>query len=356
VRGHSNVQGDRTVGIHEAPTEAFLDRLDSGIGIRSPRRHGHDVVQTIRALEDGRVKAFVALGGNFVAATPDTPRTAAALAKARLTVHVATKLNRSHLETGRTALLLPCLGRSERDEQANGPQFVTVENSMGVVHRSEGRLTPASDALRSEPWIVAHLAHAVLGDLSGVSWQALADDYNRIRDLIERSIDGFDRYNERVRMPEGFLLPNGPRERSWGTESGKVELGAEPIPTRELEAGQLVMMTIRSHDQFNTTVYEENDRYRGIRGERRIVFVHADDLAARGLVEGDLVDLTSHHAGRTRTALAFRAVAYDIPRGNCATYFPEANPLVPLESQADESGTPTSKSVVVTMARAVHGP
>ncbi|MBM4358117.1 MAG: FdhF/YdeP family oxidoreductase [Deltaproteobacteria bacterium] len=350
VRGHSNVQGDRTVGIDEAPTEAFLARLDAGTGIRSPRRHGYDVVDTIRALEDGRVKVFVALGGNFVAATPDTPRTAAALRKARLTVQIATKLNRSHLETGETALLLPCLGRSERDVQDGHPQFVTVENSMGVVHRSAGKLEPASPELRSEPWIVAHLAAATLGERSIVAWLDLARDHDRIRDLIERSVAGFERYNERVRAPDGFLLPNAARERRWETASGKARLGAESIPRIDVQARQLVMMTLRSHDQFNTTVYGLDDRYRGIHGERRIVFVNRGDREALGFEKDAVVDVTSHHEGRERAVRGFRLVDHDIPRGNCASYFPEANPLVPLESQADESGTPTSKSFVVSLA------
>ncbi|MBM4374420.1 MAG: FdhF/YdeP family oxidoreductase [Deltaproteobacteria bacterium] len=356
VRGHSNVQGDRTVGIDEAPTEAFLTRLDAGTGIRSPRRRGYDVVDTIRALEDGRVKVFVALGGNFVAATPETPRTAAALRKARLTVQIATKLNRSHLETGETALLLPCLGRTERDVTGGRAEFVTVEDSMGVVHRSEGRLEPAGPALRSEPWIVAHLAHATLGDLPAIAWRDLTRDYDLIRDLIAESVAGFERYNERVRADDGFLLPNGPRTREWGTPSGKVVLGAEPIPRLVTGPGELVMMTIRSHDQFNTTVYGLDDRYRGIRGERDVVLVHPADLEALGLEHGERVDVTSHHEGRERTVRGMKLIAYDLPRGNCAAYFPEANPLVPLESQADESGTPTSKSFVVSLAPSVATP
>lgn len=355
VRGHSNVQGDRTVGIYEAPTETFLARLDAGTGIRSPRTPGYDVVDTIHAMEDGSVRVFVALGGNFVAATPDTPRTANALGQCALTVQIATKLNRSHLETGQAALLLPCLGRSERDDQATGPQFVTVENSMSVVHRSQGRLAPASPHLRSEPWIVAHLADAVLGGDSVVPWTELVRDYDAIRELIEQSVAGFDRYNERARQPEGFVLPNAARERTWDTATGKVNLGVEPIPRFALEPGQFVMMTIRSHDQFNTTVYELNDRYRGIHGERRVVLMHPADIAELGLRDGDRVDVTSHFEGKTRTVVAMKLVPYDIPRGNCASYFPEANPLVPLESQAETSGTPTSKSFIVSFAPSALG-
>jgi molybdopterin-dependent oxidoreductase alpha subunit len=352
VRGHSNVQGDRTVGICEAPSEAFLAALDKGTGIKSPRKHGFDVVESIKAMEDGRVKVFVALGGNFVAATPDTARTAAGLKKTNLTVQVSTKLNRSHLETGKTALILPCLGRSETDEQKTGTQFVTVENSMGVVHKSEGRLRPAGEKLKSEPWIVAHLAHATVGDTKKIEWRSLVENYDRIRDLIEKSIPGFEKYNQRAREPDGFLLPNGVRERTWTTASGKVELTAQPIEPLVTKPGELVMMTIRTHDQFNTTVYDVNDRYRGIYGERRVVLVSPADLAELGFKAGDRVDVTSHHEGTKRTVTSMKLVAYDIPRGNCASYFPEANPLVPLESQARESGTPTSKSFIVTFAKA----
>ncbi|HEY4223456.1 MAG TPA: molybdopterin dinucleotide binding domain-containing protein, partial [Myxococcota bacterium] len=352
VRGHSNVQGDRTVGIYEAPSEAFLQRLDAGTGITSPRAHGFDVVDTIRACDDGRVKVFMALGGNFIAATPDTERTLAALRKCKLTVQVSTKLNRSHLESGSAALILPCLGRSERDEQREIPQFVTVENSMGVVHRSEGRLDPAGPGLRSECAIVAGVAQEALGPDHRVPWQKLVDDYDEIRALIEKSIAGFDRFNARVREPDGFLLPNGVRERTWNTASGKVELTVQPIPKSDLRKGQLIMMTIRSHDQFNTTIYEMNDRYRGIHGDRRVVFAHPDDIAELGLAPDQIVDVTSHFRGQARTVQKFRLVPYDIPRGCCAAYFPETNPLVPLDSQADESGTPTSKSFAVSFASA----
>lgn len=348
VRGHSNVQGDRSVGIHEAPTEAFLAKLDEATGIASPRKAGFDVVDTIHAMADGRVRVFVALGGNFAAASPDTPRTQAALGKCTLTVQIATKLNRSHLTTGRTALLLPCLGRSERDVQDGQTQFVTVENSMGVVHTSEGRLAPASESLRSEPWIVAQLAQALLGTEGPVAWAALGNDYNRIRDLIAKSIVGFENYNVRVRSKNGFLLPNGVRARQFDTPSGKLRLGAETIPELKVGPGQFVMMTIRSHDQFNTTIYELNDRYRGIRGERRVVFMHPADIEALGFEAGQRVDVTSHYEGTTRTITSMKLVPYDIPRGNTASYFPEANPLVPLESQADESRTPTSKSFIVS--------
>jgi molybdopterin-dependent oxidoreductase alpha subunit len=349
VRGHSNVQGDRTVGIYEAPSEAFLARLDEATGIRSPRAHGLDVVGTIAAMEAGKIKVFFAMGGNFVAATPDTDRTSRALGNARLAVHVATKLNRTHLTRAGCSIVLPCLARSEEDARAGAPRFVTVENSMGIVHPSRGSLRPASPELKSEPEIVAAVAARVVGDLPRARWSWLAEDYDRIRDLIEASIAGFERYNERVRAPGGFYLPNGPRERRWSTKSGKAHFTAQELPHLPLGEGQLVMMTIRSHDQFNTTVYALDDRYRGVYGERRVVFMHPEDMAERSLTEGQKVDITSHFRGETREVRGFVGVPYDIPRRCVATYFPEANPLVPLEHHADESKTPASKSVIVTV-------
>jgi molybdopterin-dependent oxidoreductase alpha subunit len=352
VRGHSNVQGDRTVGIYESPTEAFLARLDKACGITSPRAHGFDSVGTIAAMEQGKVRFFMALGGNFVAATPDTARTVEALRKVDFTLQVSTKLNRSHLETGKAALILPCLGRSERDERGQTAQFVTVENSMGIVHTSEGRLPPASPTLESEPAIVARIAARVLGEDKPVSWRALARDYDKIRDLIEKSIAGFDSYNERVRQPGGFALPNGPRQREWKTANGKARFTVVKLVERKLERDQLLLMTIRSHDQFNTTVYALDDRYRGIRGARRVVFLNREDMAERKLSEGDVVDLFSHFNGTVREALGFSCIPYDIPRRAAAAYFPETNALVPLESVARESRTPTSKSIVITLSKA----
>lgn len=361
VRGHSNVQGDRTVGIYEAPTEAFLQRLDEGTGIRSPRAHGYDVVGAIRAMEEGAVRFFMALGGNFVAAAPDTERTARALGGVRMTVQVSTKLNRSHVEGGATAIILPCLARSERDahgaKESGAYAFVTVENSMGIVHRSQGRLAPAAPTLLSEPAIVAKIAARVLGPERPIDWAAHAADYDRIRDLIERSVAGFDRYNERVRDKDGFALPNGPRAREWKTASGKAGFSVVPTPAHPLGEGQLMLMTIRSHDQFNTTVYALDDRYRGIYGERRVVFLNAEDMRERGLVAGQIVDIQSHFpAGgddaatpERREVRGFSCVPYDIPRRCAAAYFPETNPLVPLESHANESRTPTSKSIIVTL-------
>lgn len=353
VRGHSNVQGDRTVGIHEAPSEAFLDRLDGAMGIRSPRRHGLDVVGTIDALERGQLDVLFAMGGNFVAATPDTPRTERAMQNAKLTVHVSTKLNRSHLETGKASIILPCLGRTERDLRNNEPQFVTVENSMGVVHRSEGTLPPAAEALWSEPVIVARLASAVLGPKHPIDWEHVVSDYGFVRELIEKAIAGFDRYNERVRQEGGFSLPNGPRERRWTTKSAKAHFTVQPLPPvlADESRGELLLMTIRSHDQFNTTVYELNDRYRGIHGERRVIFMNREDAKQRGLTEQSLVTITSHFRGQQRSVTDFRCVPYDLPRGCAAAYFPETNPLVALEDFADESRTPASKSLVITVQR-----
>jgi molybdopterin-dependent oxidoreductase alpha subunit len=338
------------MGIHESPSEAFLARLDAATGIESPRAHGVDAVGAIQAMEAGQVGFFMALGGNFVAATPDTERTVRALSRVGLSVQVSTKLNRSHLETGDAAIVLPCLGRTERDLRYGKAQFVSVENSMGIVHPSQGHLSPAAEDLLSEPAIVAKIAGRTVGDDRPVEWAKLAANYDRIRDLIERSIAGFDRYNERVREPGGFALPNGPRSREWKTASGKATFNVVPLVTRALEEDQLVLMTIRSHDQFNTTIYDLDDRYRGIRGERKVVFLNRDDMADRKLEEGQFVDIHSHFEGTVREVRGFSCVPYDIPRRCAAAYFPETNPLVPLESFADESRTPTSKSIVVTLS------
>ncbi|WP_437998513.1 FdhF/YdeP family oxidoreductase [Sorangium sp. So ce185] len=353
VRGHSNVQGDRTMGIWERPPAELLDRIEENFGFSPPRRHGLDTVAAIAAMADGRARVFFALGGNFLSATPDTAFTARALARCDLTAHVSTKLNRAHLVTGRRALILPCLGRTERDVQARGPQFVTVENSMGVVSSSRGNLPPASELLRSEVAIVAGLARATLGARSRVPWEALTADYDRIRDLIERTIDGFDDFNARVKDPRGFALPNAAARREFRTATGKANFLVHPLPRHELEPGELLMMTIRSHDQYNTTIYGLDDRYRGVRGGRRVVFMNAEDAAERGLAQGDLVDVTSRFSDGERAARAFRVVLYTIPRGNVAAYFPEANVLVPLGSIADKSNTPASKSIVVRVRRAV---
>jgi molybdopterin-dependent oxidoreductase alpha subunit len=355
VRGHSNVQGDRTMGIWERPTEAFLDRLAAVCGFDPPRHHGVDVVGAIEAMHAGRGRVFFALGGNFLSAAPDTEHTAEALQRCDLTVQVSTKLNRSHLITGRTALILPVLGRTDRDVQPGGEQVVTCENSMGYVAPSRGRLRPPSPHLLSEPRLVARLARATLGDATPTDWEALADDYRRIRDLIGRVVPDHEDYDRRIREDGGFLLPHPNRERRFPTADGRAHFTVHPLPELGLEPGQLLLMTLRSHDQYNTTIYGDDDRYRGLYGERRILMCHPDDLSARGLSEGDRVDITSHHRGRTRVGRAFVVVPYDVPRGNCAAYFPEANVLVPWDKVAHRSRTPTSKSVVVTLAPAGRG-
>ncbi len=352
VRGHSNVQGDRTMGVWEKMPDAWLERLGQAAGFEPPRAHGVDTVGAIHAMLEGRARVFVAMGGNFLSAAPDTGRTAEALRRCRLTVHVSTKLHRGHLVTGETALVLPCLGRTERDVQRGVAQFVTVEDSMGVVHASRGHLPPASERLLSEPRIVARLASVVVGDRPPrLDWDALADDYDRIRDLIARVVPGCDDYNARVRADGGFRLRNAARERVWDTSGGKARFTVHDLPRHELAPGQLLMMTVRSHDQYNTTVYGLDDRYRGVRGGRRVVLMNEEDARERGLSGGDRVDLTSHAGDGTRTASGFVVVPYAIPRGCCATYFPEANVLVPLGAVARKSGTPASKSVVVTAAR-----
>ncbi|MEN3327815.1 MAG: hypothetical protein V7638_2622 [Acidobacteriota bacterium] len=356
VRGHSNVQGDRTVGIWERPKEAFLDKLGETFDFEPPRNHGFDTVRAIHAMHEGQGKVFFALGGNFLSATPDTDFTAAALRHCRLTAHVSTKLNRSHLITGDRALILPCLGRTEVDVQASGLQFVTTENSMGVVQVSRGSLQPASEELLSEPQIVGRLARATLEHRTTVYWEVLANDYDKIRDAIERVIPGFDDYNRRVREPGGFHLPNAARNRVFNTKSGKAQFTVHGLPQHDLGPNQFLMMTIRSHDQFNTSVYTENDRYRGISDGRRVVFLNGEDIAAAGLKAQQVVDLVSHFEGEERIARAFRVVSYDIPRRCAATYFPEANVLVPVRHVALKSNTPVSKSVVISIRPATEEP
>ena len=349
VRGHSNVQGDRTMGIWERPTEAFLDKLGEVFNFEPPRNHGYDTVNSIQAMHDGQVKVFFALGGNFLSATPDTEFTAAALRRCRLTAHVSTKLNRSHVVTGNRALILPCLGRTEVDLQMSGAQIVTTENSMGVVQLSRGSLDPASAELLSEPQIVARLARATLEHRTTVDWEELAGDYDKVREVIEHVVPGFDDYNTRVREAGGFYLPNAARERVFNTKNGKANFTVHALAQHHLDPGQFLMMTIRSHDQFNTSVYTLNDRYRGISDNRHVVFLNEDDINAAGLQAGQVVDLVSHFEGEERIAPRFTIVPYDIPRGCAATYFPEANVLVPVRSVADKSNTPVSKSVVISI-------
>ena len=349
VRGHSNVQGDRTVGIWEAPSAAFLKQMEKGLGFSVPTHHGYDVVHAIQAMLDGAVDVFICMGGNFLSATPDTDLTAQALRKVGLTVQVSTKLNRSHLVTGRNALILPCLGRTERDVQALGEQFVTVENSMGTVHRSTGGLQPASADLRSEPSIIASIAEMTLG-AAHLEWSSLVEDYDRIRDLMEASLKGFENYNERVRQPNGFSLPNPPRdEQMFDTPSGKAAFTSHDLPNVRVSQDHYVLMTLRSHDQYNTTIYGLHDRYRGVHGRRRVLFMNANDMTERGWKSRQRVSITSHFNGETRHADDWMLIPYDIPSGNLAAYFPEANCLVPLHSTADVSNTPTSKWIVCSL-------
>jgi molybdopterin-dependent oxidoreductase alpha subunit len=351
VRGHSNVQGDRTMGIFERPAPAFLDALEKEFGFAPPRHHGLDVVRSIAALRDGKAKVFFAMGGNFVAASPDTEVTEAAMRRARLTVHVSTKLNRSHAVTGRRALILPTLGRTDKDIQAGRRQVVTVEDSMGMVHASRGNLTPASPHLLSEPAIVARLARAVLGPSSTTPWEDFEKDYSTIRDRIARVVPGFEDFNAKIARPGGFTLPHGPRdERRFPTATGKAHFTAAPVEYPEVPEGRLLLQTLRSHDQYNTTVYGLDDRYRGIKGGRRVVLVNPDDARELGLADGSYADLVGEWKdGVERRAPGFRVVHYPTARGCAAAYYPETNVLVPLDSTADTSNTPASKSVIVRL-------
>lgn len=347
VRGHSNVQGDRTMGIWEAPKPAFLDKLKEVFGFEPPRKHGFSVVDAIKAMHAGTAKVFFALGGNFLSATPDTEHTAEALRRCNLTVHVSTKLNRSHLIHGKQALILPCLGRTEKDLQGTTEQFVSVENSMGVVSLSQGVLDSCSSNLKSEVAIVCELAKATLGERSKVNWSLMMSHYDHIRDVIEQVIPGFEHYNERVRKPGGFYLPNAPREGRFNTLTGKAAFTINQYERFDLKEGEFLMMTIRSHDQFNTTIYGLNDRYRGIYNERRVVLMNQIDMDGQGLKAQQVVNITSEYGGQLRVAETFLVVPYDIPQGCVATYFPEANVLIPLDLQAHTSKTPVSKSVIV---------
>ena len=352
VRGHSNVQGDRTMGIWERPPQHFLDRLQAEFGFDPPREHGYDTVDAIRALRDGNAHVFLGLGGNFVQAAPDTAVTTEALRRARLTVHVSTKINRSHLVCGDTALILPTLGRTEKDIQASGEQLVSVEDSTCSVHASRGPLEPASVHLRSEVAIVTGIAERTLGDRYGIDWRGLRDDYRRIRTHIARVVPGCETYEVSVNRPGGFVLPHPPRDsRTFTTPSGRAEFTVSPVELLQVADRQLVLQTLRSHDQFNTTIYGLDDRYRGILGGRRVVFVKADDLAELGLGNNQQVDLVGHWPDDDveRRANGFRVVAYDTPRGCAAAYYPETNPLVPLDSTAEGSNTPTSKSVIISI-------
>ncbi len=351
VRGHSNVQGDRTMGIYEKPSEKFLDAIDKSFGFAPPRKHGLDVVDSIKAMHQGKAKLFFAMGGNFLSATPDTKFTAEALQKCTLTVQVSTKLNRSHLITGKEALILPTYGRSDKDIVNGVEQFISCENSMGVVQQSKGNLKPVSKQLMSESLIVCNLAKHVLGSKSTINWSLFATDYDHIRDAIEKTIPGFENYNERVRKPGGFYLPNASRKGKFNTFSGKANFSISDIEFQQHQPDELVMMTVRSHDQFNTTVYGLNDRYRGVSNERRVIFMNKEDILERELKGGDIVDLFNSHNGIERVARKFLVIEFNIPKGCVATYFPETNVLVPIDSVAEKSNTPTSKYIVLKVRK-----
>ncbi|SOU87923.1 FdhF/YdeP family oxidoreductase [Tenacibaculum dicentrarchi] len=351
VRGHSNVQGDRTMGIWEKPKDSFLDSLEKEFQFQAPRKHGYDVVAAIEAMHAKKASVFVGMGGNFISATPDTEYTAQALRNCNLTVQISTKLNRSHLIHGKQALILPCLGRSEKDIQKTGDQFITVENSMGVVHQSNGHLSPSSDYLLSEPAIVAGIAKATLKNTK-IDWEILVSNYDLIRNKIEATIPGFNNYNEKVRVKGGFYLPNNARDNNYApTLTGKANFSTNLPSDVVLEDNQFMMMTIRTHDQYNTTIYGLDDRYRGVLNERRIIFMNPEDMKFQGLSKLDKVDLTSHFQGEKRSASGFLVVPYSIPKQCTATYFPETNVLVPLKSKARISHTPASKTVIITILK-----
>ncbi|MFB5746174.1 FdhF/YdeP family oxidoreductase [Cedecea sp. S5-13] len=353
VRGHSNVQGNRTMGIDEKPPVSLLDNLANHFDFEPPREHGHNTVEALAAMLRDEIKVLVALGGNLAAAAPDSPRTEEAISRCGLTVFISTKLNRSHLVPGKASLILPTLGRTEEDMQATGRQFVTVEDSFSMVHASEGIGKPIADTQRSETAIVAGIADAVLGR-NKLDWLELADDYNLIRDHIAATLPGFKDFNQRCEEPGGFYLGNAAAELRFNTPSGKAEFSHAPLPDSLWEGvtAPFTLQTLRSHDQYNTTIYGLDDRYRGVYGQREVLFIHPDDMGELGLNDGDKVDIeTVWHDGITRKVRGFKLVAYDIPRGNLAAYYPETNPLVPLGSVGDGTGTPTSKSVPVKITR-----
>ena len=351
VRGHSNVQGDRTMGIWEKPPAHLIQNIKKTFQFDPPTHHGYDVVEAIKAMHEAKAKVFIGMGGNFISATPDTIYTAEALKKCKLTVHVSTKPNRSHLIHGEKALILPVLGRSEVDIQKNGPQFVTVENSMGVVHSSQGNMPPVSEHIISEPELICRLSNALFKE-DHIKWLDFKDDYAFIRDKIEEVIPGFESYNKKVKNPAGFYLPNNARSGDFSkTATGKANFTTHKVSPLELSEGQLIMMTVRTHDQYNTTIYGLNDRYRGVYNERRVIFMNEKDMQENGLNNLDVVDIKSHFNGEERIAEKFKVVAYPIPLKCCATYFPEANVLVPIGSVAEKSNTPTSKFIKVTVKK-----
>ena len=341
------------MGIWEKMSPEFLKALGKEFGFAPPEKHGFDTVKAIQAMHQDKVKVFVSLGGNFLAATPDTNYTSEALQKCALTVQISTKLNRAHLITGKQALILPCLGRTEKDFQQSGEQFVSVEDTTGVIHMSRGVLKPASEELRSEPAIVGGIAQATLREKTTVDWQGLIDNYDRVREHIEHVVPGFTQYNVRVRQLGGFYLPNDPYQGKFKTESKRARFTVHPIAEHDLSDGRLLLTTIRSHDQFNTTIYSESDRYRGISNGRRVVFLNADDIRRLGLEKDQWVDLISHFHSETRRAKRFKVVPYHIPCGCAAAYFPETNVLVQIGNTADGSNQPASKSLVISIEATV---
>jgi molybdopterin-dependent oxidoreductase alpha subunit len=348
VRGHSNVQGDRTMGIWEKPKEPFLKKLDKRFQFTAPRVHGYDVVEAIKAMDQEKLKVFIGLGGNFISATPDSQFTGEAMQKCELSVQISTKLNRGHLVTGKEAIILPCISRSETDEQQSGKQFVTVENSMGIVHKSTGSLPPASENLKSEHAIIAGIAKATLKN-SLTNWDEMINNYDVVRSHIEATITGFENYNTRVRVSGGFSLPNGSRTRAFTTPNSKAQFTVNELPKEKIKDGNFIMMTIRTHDQYNTTIYGMDDRYRGISNERRVILMNPSDMKKKGYKQEQVVNLTSHFNGEERKASNFKVVSYNIPKGCIASYFPETNVLVPINSVAKKSNTPASKFVEVSI-------
>jgi molybdopterin-dependent oxidoreductase alpha subunit len=350
IRGHSNVQGDRTMGIWERPPKAFLDALSKEFNFDPPGKWGYDAVETLHAMFQGKVKVFFAISGNFLSNTPDTVYTAHAMQKCNLTLHVSTKLNRSHLITGERALILPCLGRTEEDMQATGSQFVTVEDSMGIINPSRGFFEPASTELMSDVAILCNLAHVTLGSRTKTNWLGFAADYNLIRDSISRVVPGFENFNERLAKDGFFYLPNAAKQRIFKTSSGKAKLTVNPIPKHDLQPDQLLLTTIRSHDQFNSTIYGLDDRYRGIFQGRRVIFLNPLDIKAMNLRAGQIVDIYSHFDGEVRMVPRFAIVPYAIARRSAAAYYPETNVLVPVRSVAAKSNQPAFKCIRITLA------
>ena len=351
VRGHSNVQGDRTMGIFHKMKGNLAEKIEEYFGFEPPKKEGLDVVESIKAMHQGKAKVFMALGGNFLSATPDTEYTAEALRSCNLTVQVSTKLNRSHFIHGRKALILPCLGRTDRDIQSKKSQLLTTENSTGMVQTTEGKLNPPSKDLMSEPAIIANLGHKMFGSTAKVNWMGMVEDYDVIRDFISKTVKGCEEMNTRVREDNGFELPNKPRYGTFPTDTGKAKFTVNKWNPIQVKDDELLMMTLRSHDQFNTTIYGFDDRYRGIFNERRVVFMNDKDIAKFGFKNYEVVDISSYYDGKKRSIQNFKVVPYNIPVGCIATYYPESNPLIPIECVAEESNTPTSKSVIVKVEK-----